>query len=164
MLSSRSLRPHPEILHYQHSFVQSHSNNRTWVVEPEAIKFTVIGDWAVKVDNVVRLSASYPTITTAVPTRTLQADLLEMKWEILFGCKEHLLWEGSQDLQSKVEGSVNISLLIITLVEKLVLKFVDKFQIEPILVGKNVFTNNGLHGLLVLTNSIASILESEKKN
>jgi len=74
-------------------------------------------------------------------------------WDTL----QHLLGEDTEQLPANVQRFKYGPVLVAALCDEGLLKLGEELQVEKIIRGKSLLTNNSLHGLHILTNGITGI-------
>lgn len=89
----------------------------------------------------IPLSCPAPSTQTHLGTNTL----------------EHLAGKEPEELPAEVQRFKDGPVLVLALVDKRLLKLVEKLEIQEVLRGQGLLTDDSLHGLYILANSVAGV-------
>lgn len=70
---------------------------------------------------------------------------------------QHLLGEDPEQLPANVQGFEDGTVLVVALGDEVLLELGKELEVEEIVGGEGLLTDNGLHGLDVLTDGVASV-------
>lgn len=73
---------------------------------------------------------------------------------------QHLLGENAEQLPADVQRFVYWTVLVVTLRDEVLFEFRQELQVQEVIGRQRLLTYYGLHGLHVLSNGVASVLQT----